>query len=121
MNNDKVPDDYLYLQEQDISYADLGYDNSLTKRQQLIQAGFLSPYEMASTMEQGAIFGNQLRDISGDTIVTNSLDATSIKTSVLDAAVDVGNLTTGFVRIDGPNNRIIINDGTTNRIVIGNA
>ena len=117
MSNDSyaLPDMYTYLREQDMSYSDLGYDASLTKRQQLIQAGMLSPFEMASVMEPGTIFGNQTRDISGDRVVTNTLDAKKITTSTLDAAVDVGDTGSGYVRIDGPNNRIIINDGTTNQ------
>lgn len=35
-------------------------------------------------------------------------------------AVDVGDVSTGYVRLDGTNDRIIVNDGTDNRIVIGN-
>ena len=120
MNNDSyaLPDEYLYLQSQNMSYADLGYDTSLTKRKQLVQAGFLSPYEMAAVMEPGTVFGNQVRDIAGDRIVTNTLDAQKIRTSTLDAAVDVGNPSAGYIRLDGPNKRIVGNDGTTTTLVI---
>jgi hypothetical protein len=39
--------------------------------------------------------------------------------TTLGAIVTVGS-GSGFVRIDGGNNRILVNDGTSNRIVIGN-
>jgi hypothetical protein len=121
MNNDKdVEEAYKYLQEQEVSWRDLGYNAFLSKKQQLIQAGMLSPYAL-SYLEPGGLNGNQMVDIAGDHIVANTLDAKTITTSTLDAAVDVGNGGAGaFVRIDGPNNRIVIHDGTTNRIVIGN-
>ena len=57
--------------------------------------------------------------INGDKITTGTLDANRIKTSTLTATVDVGS-GTGFVKLDGGNNRILIHDGTNNRIVIGN-
>ena len=109
-----------YYQEQKKNWTQLGYDRYMDKRQTLVNAGFLSPYETDIMMGQGFMPGNAIREISGEKMITDTLDARAIKTSVLDAAVDVGNPTSGFVRIDGPNNRIVINDGTTNRIVIGN-
>ena len=118
MSNDEIDEQLKYYKSQDISWRDLGYDPYLTKRQQLIQGGFLSPYELSAVMEPGAIMGDQLREISGDKIVTDTLDDRSIKTSILEAAVDIGNPTAGFIRIDGPNKRIIGNDGTTNTLVI---
>jgi len=59
-----------------------------------------------------------------DLAVTNakiaSLAAEKITAGDIIVAVDVGDIGTGFVRLDGANDRIVINDGTTNRIVIGN-
>lgn len=48
-----------------------------------------------------------------------SLSANKILAGDLVVAVDVGNPTTGYVRLDGTNNRILVHDGTTPRIVIG--
>lgn len=48
-----------------------------------------------------------------------SLSANKITAGDLIVAVDIGNPASGYVRLDGTNNRIIVNDGTTNRIVIG--
>lgn len=48
-----------------------------------------------------------------------SLSANKITAGDIIVAVDIGNPASGFVRLDGVNNRIIVNDGTTNRIVIG--
>jgi len=58
-----------------------------------------------------------------DASITNakiaSLSANKITAGDLIVAVDIGNPASGYVRLDGTNNRIIVNDGTTNRIVIG--
>lgn len=48
-----------------------------------------------------------------------SLAVEKLLAGELTVAVDVGDPATGFVRIDGGNNRILVNDGTNNRIVIG--
>lgn len=48
-----------------------------------------------------------------------SLAAEKIIAGDLIVAVDVGNPSSGYVRLDGVNNRIVINDGTTNRVVLG--
>lgn len=51
--------------------------------------------------------------ISPDKIITGSISATT--------TIDVGpGSSGGYVRLDGTNNRIIINDGISNRIVLGN-
>ena len=50
--------------------------------------------------------------ISGDNIRTGTLSA---------GYVDVGSSGgSSYVRLDGPNNRIVVHDGTNPRIVIGN-
>jgi hypothetical protein len=48
-----------------------------------------------------------------------SIAANKILAGDLVVAVDVGNPTTGYVRLDGVNNRILVHDGTNPRIVIG--
>jgi len=80
-------------------------------------------------IEDSAITGDKLDDGSVDTInivdyaVTDakitSLAAEKILAGDLVVAVDVGNPTTGYVRLDGDNNRIVVHDGTNPRIVIG--
>jgi len=77
----------------------------------------------------GAVSGDKLGSGSVDTInivdyaITDakitSLSANKILAGDLVVAVDVGNPTTGYVRLDGGNNRIVVHDGTNPRIVIG--
>lgn len=75
----------------------------------------------AGTTVAIAILNSKGTILDGSKIVTNSLDADRIKASTIDVAVDVGTgAASSYVRLDGANNRIVINDGTTNRIVIGN-
>jgi trimeric autotransporter adhesin len=77
----------------------------------------------------GSVSGSKLGSGSVDTInivdyaITDakitSLSANKILAGDLVVAVDVGNPTTGYVRLDGVNNRILVHDGTNPRIVIG--
>lgn len=77
----------------------------------------------------GSVSGDKLGEGSVDTInivnyaVTDakitSMSANKILTGDLVVAVDVGNPATGYVRLDGVNNRIVVHDGTNPRIVIG--
>ncbi len=80
-------------------------------------------------LEDGSVDNSKLSENSVDTIniidyaVTDakitSLSADKILAGDLVVAVNVGEPATGYVRLDGGNNRIIINDGTNNRILIG--
>lgn len=60
-----------------------------------------------------------------DASVTNakivSLAADKITAGDLIVAVDVGDPATGYTRLDGDNNRIVVHDGTNPRVVIGEA
>jgi hypothetical protein len=57
-----------------------------------------------------------------DLAITNAkiegLSADKITAGTLSVQVDVGDPTSGYVRFDAENDRIIINDGTTNRVLI---
>lgn len=59
----------------------------------------------------------------GDSQVSNSkisgLVASKITTGTLTVAVDVGTAASGYTRIDGENNRLVVHDGTNPRIGIG--
>jgi hypothetical protein len=48
-----------------------------------------------------------------------SLSADKITAGEIIVAVDIGSPSSGYIRLDGDNNRIIVNDGTNNRILIG--
>jgi len=58
--------------------------------------------------------------ISGTAVALEDLTPEEIASGTYSNTMNVGTASTGYVRIDGGNNRIIVNDGTTNRIVIGN-
>jgi hypothetical protein len=48
-----------------------------------------------------------------------SLSANKILAGELIVPVDLGTLGSGYIRLDGENNRIIINDGTNDIILLG--
>lgn len=47
------------------------------------------------------------------------ITADKIASGTVIVGLNLGASTTGYVLLDGANNRIVVNDGTTNRIVIG--
>lgn len=62
-------------------------------------------------------------DVGGRNSVTatkvKSIYAGNILAGTVLVQLNVGSTSTGYVLIDGKNDRIIVNDGTVNRIVIG--
>lgn len=66
----------------------------------------------------GAVTTTKIQDAAITNAKIKEVSADKITTSTLTAQVNVGT-GTGFVKLDGANNRIIVNDGVTNRIVIG--
>jgi hypothetical protein len=49
----------------------------------------------------------------------NDLSVSKLTAGTLGVPADLGQPATGFVRIDGEENHILVNDGSDNRIVIG--
>ena len=57
----------------------------------------------------------------------NSVTATKVKSvyagnilaGTVQVGINIGSTSTGYVKLDGANDRIVINDGTVNRIIIG--
>jgi len=73
----------------------------------------------SSGLGDSSVTTTKIADLAVTNAKITSMAADKITTGDLVVAVDVGNPSTGFTRLDGVNNRIIVNDGTTNRIVIG--
>lgn len=73
----------------------------------------------ANKLAFGAIITEKLADGSVTSVKVKEIGAEKILTSTLETAVDIGNPSAGYVRLDGPNNRIVVHDGNTIRIVIG--
>jgi len=94
---------------QEITWRDLGYDRFMRRPRQTEMRTFTSD-DVDLMFEDGSISSRHVK----------SLVAGQILTSILEARLDVGSGSAGtFVRLDGPNNRIIINDGTHDRVLIG--
>lgn len=84
---------------------------------------FLMPSNSPIAQSQGAV-GAYVFDYENErNAITNSkisfLSADKIAAGTVIVSVNLGSSSTGFLLLDGPNNRILVNDGTTNRIVIG--
>ena len=70
-------------------------------------------------IQNAAITTAKIQDAAITNAKISNVSADKIITSTLTAQVNVGS-GTGYVRLDGVNNRIIIHDGSHPRIVIGN-
>lgn len=113
MNGDVFPDEvFAYIQDQERNWRDLNY-NEYMERIQLdeIPQGFMSPASFNEYIQRGAIQGEKITNLS----------ARQLQTSTLVAAVDVGKgVSAAHIKIDGPNNRIMIRDESgVDRILIG--
>jgi len=69
-------------------------------------------------IKDAAITTAKIQDAAITNAKINSVSADKITTSTLTAQVNVGS-GSGYVKLDGQNNRIIINDGNVDRILIG--
>ena len=90
------------------------------------EQGVITPYQIRNASIGSAQIGTAVIGSANigtaaiDAANINSISANQITTGTLLATsyINVGT-GTGYVRIDGVNNRIIINDGTNNRVLIG--
>jgi len=87
--------------------------------QDMAVAPYQSSIAVDSGFEEGSFQGVKLADGSVTYEKIGSVLADQILTSTLTTQVDVGS-GTGYVMLDGTNNRIIVHDGSYPRIVIGN-
>ena len=113
MNGDQTPEEvFAYIQDQERNWRDLNY-NEYMERINLdeIPQGFMSDDSFKAYIQKGAIQGDKITNLS----------ARQLQTSTLIASLDVGKGMSGaHVKIDGPNNRIMIRDESgVDRILIG--
>lgn len=76
-------------------------------------------YEFDSIADRGVIINSLLQDNSVTNAKIVNLDADKINAGTVTVSLGLGSTATGYIRLDGANNRIIVNDGTTNRVAIG--
>lgn len=75
----------------------------------LKKAKELSQDDVLSSLNRNAISPSRMQYITADKIAAGTVIV----------ALNVGSSTTGYIKIDGANKRIVINDGTTDRIYFG--
>lgn len=118
-----------------MTYEDSGF-NQYFQRENLFSpapvsdSGTISSYDLSTLLqggdvtgdmlENGTVTGLQIADATIGDAKISELSADKIQTGVLSAVATLGDESNGFVKIDGPNKRIIVNDGRTNTILIGN-
>lgn len=95
-------------EEKQISYLDLGF-NSYGMR--VIGISQQIPANLADYMleiAESSVSNNKIKSMSADKITTGTITA-------------VASIGESNVKIDGEENRILINDGTNDRVLIGKA
>lgn len=95
-----------------MDYSSLGLTTSLIPINSPLnkyRTDYGNSYLFDSTYERNTVGNSKIVGVSAEKIIAGTVDV----------AINLGTATTGYVRLDGANNRIIVNDGTTNRIVIG--
>lgn len=104
----------------DPTYESLGYDQFLTRMLRPLDNQFQTSDHFNANVQDGSITNAKIKSLTADKIITGVLDATFIG-GTLDSTMDVGTgAASSYVRLDGPNNRIVVHDGTNPRIAIGN-
>lgn len=104
--------------DQSTNYRQLGYDQYFR---------FIDPTNNRvssvtwdSQTEDGSVFEQKIANGSITDAKIKNMSADKITASTLVAPVNVGDGESGaFVKLDGPNNRLLVNDGVTNRIIVG--
>jgi|GEM_PF-5377117 len=69
----------------------------------------VSSYDFDGQYERNSVGNNKIAYMSADKIASGTVIV----------GLNLGSSTSGYVLLDGANNRILVHDGTTNRIVIG--
>ena len=108
---DPQDDPFAYLREQLISWKDLNYNNRLSRERDDVSLDGMSGLDISSLIQRGAIPASLLSGVG----------ASQLKTGTLYQTIDVGRASdNAYVRMDGPNNRIVVHDGSNPRVAIGN-
>ena len=113
-----------------MTYEELGLDKFLKSNDSLSNTSLLGQIDINNLLSRGVLSTSFIKSIKADRIRSGTVDASVITVSNLQPeeiasgtygeTMNLGTAATGYIRLDGANNRIIVNDGTTNRIVIGN-
>jgi len=112
------------------TYEDIGLNNYLQPITAPISTqGGISAYEFDSLNQRGVVTNSFLQDgvittvKIGSAAVTDAkiltLDAGKLTAGTIEVAINLGTPGTGSIKLDGANNRIVINDGTVDRIYLG--
>jgi len=104
-----------------LAIVELGVSGKDCKITPTVAAGLVVSGITADQIKAGTITATEIAagTITATEISGNQLDVVATNTGTLnvDEYINVG---AANLKIDGANNRILVNDGTTNRIVIGN-
>lgn len=68
-----------------------------------------TPFDFANNVARNSVTATKVRSVFAGNILAGTVKV----------GINLGSSSSGFILLDGANNRIIINDGTVDRIVFG--
>lgn len=68
-----------------------------------------SPFDFSSNVGRNSVTATKVKNVFAGNVLAGTVLV----------GLHLGSASTGYLLLDGANNRIIVNDGTVNRIVIG--
>lgn len=102
------------------NYNDLGLNQFLQPTNSPVtSSGFVNAYQFDSNNERSVITNSYIQDQAVTNAKIVSLVADKISAGTVTVSIGVGTTTSGYLRMDGANNRFVVNDGTVDRSYYG--
>lgn len=103
-----------------MDYRELGLNQFLQPINAPISlSGAVSSYDFDSNYSSNIIRTTTVQDNAITDRKITSISADKIGAGTVIVSINLGTATTGYMKLDGANNNIVINDGTVDRIIMG--
>jgi len=101
-------------------YRSLGLNQFLQPiKAPVTQSGAISSYEFDSNYQSNIIRTTTVQDNAITNRKITSVSADKIAAGTVVVSINLGTASTGYIKLDGANNRIVVNDGTVDRVYLG--
>lgn len=101
-------------------YRGLGLNQFLQPINAPISAsGAVSSYDFDSNYQSNIVRTTTVQDNAITDRKITSISADKIGAGTVIVSINLGTVATGYIKLDGANNNIVVNDGTVDRILMG--
>ena len=103
-----------------MDYRELGLNQFLQPiNAPISSSGAVSSYEFDSNYSSNIVRTTTVQDNAITNRKITSVSADKISAGTVIVSINLGTATTGYIKLDGANNRIVVNDGTVDRVYLG--